>query len=59
MPSAGILLLKACLNWANYRGITHEACTLDLRQFTGWRRARSVPVFSIRRGDIRRLRRCR
>jgi hypothetical protein len=28
---------------ADYRVLTREACTLDLRQFTGWRRARSLP----------------
>ena len=33
---------------AGYRGLTREACTLDLRQFTGWCRARSLPLFSVR-----------
>jgi hypothetical protein len=28
---------------AGYRGLTREAYTLDLRQFTGWCRTRSVP----------------
>jgi integrase/recombinase XerD len=37
---------------AGYRGLTREACTLDLRQFTGWCRTRSVPLFSVRRADI-------
>jgi integrase/recombinase XerD len=37
---------------ASYRGLTREACTLDLRQFTGWCRARSLPLFSVRRSDI-------
>jgi len=37
---------------AGYRGLTREACTLDLRQFTGWCRARSLPLFSVRRADI-------
>jgi integrase/recombinase XerD len=37
---------------AGYRGLTREAYTLDLRQFTGWCRARSVPMFSVRRADI-------
>ncbi len=27
---------------AGHRGLTREACTLDLRQFTGWCRARSL-----------------
>jgi integrase/recombinase XerD len=30
---------------AGYRGLTREAYTLDLRQFSGWRRARSLPLF--------------
>ena len=40
---------------AGYRGLTREAYTLDLRQFTGWCRARSLPLFSVRRGhrDLR------
>src|SRR5579864_2499181 len=37
---------------AGYRGLTREAYTLDLRQFTGWCRAQSLPLFSIRRADI-------
>ena len=37
---------------AGYRGLTREAYTLDLRQFTGWCRARSLPLFSVRRADI-------
>ena len=37
---------------AGYRGLTREAYTLDLRQFTGWCRARSVPLFSVRRADV-------
>jgi integrase len=36
---------------AGYRGLTREACTLDLRQFTGRCRARSLPLFSVRRAD--------
>jgi integrase len=35
-----------------YRGLTREAYTLDLRQFTGWCRRRSLPLFSVRRADI-------
>ena len=31
---------------AGYRGLTRDAYTLDLRQFTGWCRARSLPLFS-------------
>ena len=37
---------------AGYRGLTREAYTLDLRQFAAWCRARSVPLFSVRRADI-------
>ena len=37
---------------AGHRGLTREAYTLDLRQFTGWCRARSLPLFSVRRADI-------
>jgi site-specific recombinase XerD len=37
---------------AGYRGLTREAYTLDLRQLTGWCRARSLPLFSVRRADI-------
>jgi hypothetical protein len=37
---------------AGYRGLTREAYTLDLRQFTGWCRARSLRLFSVRRADI-------
>jgi integrase/recombinase XerD len=37
---------------AGYRGLTREAYTLDLRQFTAWCRTRSVPLFSVRRADI-------
>jgi integrase len=37
---------------AGYRGLTREAYTFDLRQFTAWRRTRSLPLFSVRRADI-------
>jgi integrase/recombinase XerD len=37
---------------AGYRGLTREAYTLDLRQFSGWCLARSLPLFSVRRADI-------
>src|SRR5215470_13670453 len=37
---------------AEYRGLTREAYTLDLRQFATWCRARSLPLFAIRRADI-------
>jgi hypothetical protein len=39
---------------AGYRGLTREANTLDLRQFTAWCRVRSLPLFSARRADIGR-----
>jgi integrase/recombinase XerD len=37
---------------AGYLALTREAYTLDLRQFTGWCRARSLPLFLVRRADI-------
>ena len=37
---------------AGYRGLTREAYTLNPLQFTGWCRARSLPLFSVRRVDI-------
>jgi hypothetical protein len=32
---------------AGYRGLTREAYALDLRQFTTWCRARSLPLFAV------------
>ena len=37
---------------AGYRGLTREAYALDLRQFTTWCRACSLPLFTVRRADI-------
>ena len=37
---------------SRYRGLTREAYTLDLRQFTTWCRAHSLPLFAVRRADI-------
>jgi integrase/recombinase XerD len=37
---------------AGYRGLTREACALDLRQFTSWCRIRSLALFAVRRADI-------
>jgi hypothetical protein len=37
---------------AGYRGLTREAYALDLRQFTTWCRACSLPLFAVRRADI-------
>ena len=37
---------------AGYRSLTREAYTLDLRQFTGWCRTRSLALFAVRRADI-------
>ena len=37
---------------AGYRGLTCEAYTLDLRQFTSWCRTRSLTLFAVRRADI-------
>jgi len=41
---------------AGYRGLTREAYTLDLRQFTGWCRSRSLSLFSVRLRRHRKLR---
>lgn len=40
------------LTLAGFRGLTREAYTLDQRQFTGWCRARSLPLFAVRRAGI-------
>ena len=40
---------------ALYRGLSREAYALDLRQFTTWCRARSLPLFAVRRADIKSL----
>jgi integrase/recombinase XerD len=37
---------------AGYRSLTREAYALDLRRFTAWCRARSLPLFAVRRADI-------
>jgi integrase/recombinase XerD len=37
---------------AGCRGLTREAYTLDLRQFTAWCRTRSLALFAVRRADI-------
>ena len=37
---------------AGYRGLTREAYSLDLRQFTSWCRTRSLALFAVRRADI-------
>ena len=37
---------------AGFRGLTREAYTLDLRQFTSWCRTRSLALFAVRRADI-------
>jgi hypothetical protein len=37
---------------AGYRGLTRDAYTLDLRQFTTWCRSRSLALFAARRADI-------
>ena len=37
---------------AGYRGLTREACTLDLRQFTSWCRIRWLSLFAVRRAGI-------
>jgi Phage integrase, N-terminal SAM-like domain len=37
---------------AGYSGMTREAYTLDLRQFTAWCRRRQLRLFAVRRADI-------
>jgi integrase/recombinase XerD len=37
---------------AGYCGLSREAYALDLRQFTGWCRNRSISLFAVRRADI-------
>jgi site-specific recombinase XerD len=37
---------------AGYRGLTRDAYTLDLRQFTTWCRVRSLALFAVRRADL-------
>src|SRR5260221_5662785 len=37
---------------AGYSGLTREAYTLDLRQFTAWCRQRQLRLFATRRADI-------
>jgi integrase len=40
---------RSPVTWPGYRGLTREAHTPGLRPFTSWCRARSVPLFSVRR----------
>ncbi len=40
---------------AGYSGMTREAYTLDLRQFTAWCRQRQLRLFAARRADIERF----
>jgi integrase/recombinase XerD len=47
---AGRLALAGFL--AGYRGLTRDARTLNLRQFTSWCRARSLHLFAVRRADV-------
>jgi len=61
-PSAGLARVRPAFTesgrlalagyLAGYRGMTREACTLDLRQFTLWCRGRSLPLFEVRRAGI-------
>ena len=50
--SAGAGRLATAGFLAGYRGLSREACALDLRQFTTWCRARSLGLFAGRRADI-------
>ena len=47
---AGRLALAGFL--AGHRGLTKEAYTLDLRQFTSWCRAHCLNLFAVRRAGI-------
>ena len=47
---AGRFALAGFLAW--YRGLTRDACALDLRQFASWCRARPVALFAVRRAGI-------
>ncbi len=57
-PSAALATIQPAftdperLALAGYCGLTREAYTLDLRQFTTWCRTRSLPLFAVRRADI-------
>jgi len=48
MPSG----LRSPGSWPGTAGLTREAYSLDLRQFTSWCRIRSLPLFTVRRADI-------
>lgn len=37
---------------AGYRGLTRDACALDLRQFVGWCEEHHLRLFTVRRADI-------
>jgi hypothetical protein len=37
---------------AGYRGLTREACALDLRQFSRWCAERNLALFAVARVDI-------
>ena len=37
---------------AGYRGLTRDACALDLCQLASWCQTRSVALFAVRRADI-------
>ena len=50
VTGAGRVALAGFL--AGYRGLTREAYALDLRQFAGWCRGRSLALFAVRRADI-------
>lgn len=50
VTGAGRIVLAGFV--AGYRGLTREACALDLRQFATWCRARFLALFSARRAGI-------
>ena len=61
-PSTALATIQPCSTHAERlalagflagdRGLTREAYTLDLRQFTTWCRTRAVTLFAVRRADI-------
>jgi site-specific recombinase XerD len=50
LHTADIYMLTC--GYASDCGLTREAYTLDLRQFTAWCRIRSLSLFAVRRADI-------
>jgi integrase/recombinase XerD len=61
-PSAALVMIQPAFTdaervalagfLAGYRGLTRQACALDLRPFTTWCRARFAGLFAVRRAGI-------